>query len=234
MLDCTIIIQGRCEDSQLKLWIENHSNLLIILSTWNDYKTDLKFPQNWKVIKSSYPDRFGNFCNFDYQIQSTLNGLEISKTKYVIKVRADEYWHNIPLLYKKMKEDDSKVLVGSAFFRKLNNKKYPFHISDHIMCGTYENIKLLFEESKKNLIDEYIPIKCPESILGYSYISFKEKFQKEKMKEYITNEWGNYIKKYFNIIDVNELTPFVLTENLGYKRIYWKNYWNHNGCINKF
>lgn len=234
MIDCTIIIQGRCEDSQLKLWVENHSNLPIVLSTWEDYKTDLQFPQNWKIIKAPYPIRYGNFQNLDYQVESTLNGLKIISTKYVIKVRADEYWYNIHHLYKKMKEDDNKILLGSAFFRKLDNKEHPFHISDHIMCGTYDNIKLLFEETKKNLIDNYIPSGCPESIMGYSYVCLKENFDKQKMGYYITNLWGHYIKKYFNIIDVNELSPFVLTHRLLKDRIYWRDYWDHCGCINSF
>jgi len=81
MIDCTIIIQGRCEDSQLKLWIENHSNLPIVLSTWEDYEIDLNFPQNWKIIKAPYPIRFGNYQNLDYQVQSTLNALNIINTK---------------------------------------------------------------------------------------------------------------------------------------------------------
>lgn len=234
MNDCTIIIQGRCEDSQLKLWVENHSHLSIILSTWEDYETDIEFPQNWKIIKAPYPKRFGNFANLDYQVQSTLNGLQITNTKYVIKVRADEYWFNIPILYDAMKEDDSKILLGSAFFRKLDNEQHPFHISDHIMCGTYDNIKLLFEETKKNLIDNYIPSGCPESIMGYSYVCYKEMFDKEKMGQYLINPWGHYIKKYFNIIDVNKLTPFVLTHRLLKDRLWWKDYWDHSGCINSF
>lgn len=234
MEDCTIIIQGRCEDSQLKLWVENHSNLPIILSTWEDYETDLEFPKKWNIIKAPYPNRYGNFQNLDYQVESTLNALKIINTKYVIKVRADEYWYNIPHLYSKMKEDDNKILLGSAFFRKLDNEHHPFHISDHIMCGTYDNIKLLFEETKKNLVDNYIPSGCPESIMGYSYVCFKENFDKQRMGYYIKNPWGHYIKKYFNIIDVNELSPFVLTHKLLKDRLYWIDYWDHCGCINSF
>jgi len=234
MIDCTIIIQGRCEDSQLKLWIENHSNLPIVLSTWEDYEIDLNFPQNWKIIKAPYPIRFGNYQNLDYQVQSTLNALNIINTKYVIKVRADEYWYNVQLLYDKMKEDVSKILLGSAFFRKLDNPQYPFHISDHIMCGTYENIKLLFNETKKNLINNYIPCGSPECIMGYSYVCNKENFDKSKMRDYLTNPWGHFIKKYFNIIDVNQLSPFLLNQKHLDKRLYWKNYWDHSGCINSF
>jgi len=234
MNDCTILLQGRCEDSQLKLWIENHAHLPIIISTWEDYKTDLQFPSNWKIIKAKYPNHFGYYANIDYQSQSTLNGLEIINTKYVIKVRADEYWYNIQLLYDRMKEDESKILCGSAFFRKLDNEQYPFHISDHIMCGTYDNIKLLFNETKKNLLDNYIPSGCPESIMGYSYVCFRENFDKQKMGHYLTSPWGHYIKKYFSIIDVNELTPFVLTQKSLKERIYWVDYWDHCGCINSF
>ena len=87
--DLTIIIQGRHEVEQMKLWISNYSNWNVILSVWEDFDMDDDIPSNWKLIKSKYPERFAEWCqNIDLQIVSTRNALVEVNTKYVIKVRA--------------------------------------------------------------------------------------------------------------------------------------------------
>jgi hypothetical protein len=95
--DLTIILQGRCEVEPIKLWIENYSEWNVIISTWIDSDLPFDFPHNWKIIKSEYPERYGNFQNLDYQVTSTLNGLQEVKTKYVVNLNRNnqpDMWVN--------------------------------------------------------------------------------------------------------------------------------------------
>jgi hypothetical protein len=65
--DLTILIQGRCEEEQIQLWIDNYSDWNVIISTWLDNDLNLNFPNNWKIIKSEYPNRFVDMQNIDLQ-----------------------------------------------------------------------------------------------------------------------------------------------------------------------
>jgi hypothetical protein len=114
--DLTIIIQGRCEDEPLKMWFENYSNHKVIISTWNDYTIPFEIPSNWKVVKADGVDfEFagqGHMQNLEYQLVSTLNGLNLTETKYAIKVRGDEYWTDVDKMFNSLKSDE-KLLCRS-------------------------------------------------------------------------------------------------------------------------
>ena len=142
--DFTIVIQGRCEKEQIQLWIDNYSEWNVIVSTWNDFDLDIKFPQNWKIVKSEYPTFTFDCQNLEKQVVSTLTGLKEVNTEYVIKVRGDEYFSKLDLVYKRMKQNLPKVLCSSLFFRPL--WLYHFHISDHFICCKTEDLKLMFEK----------------------------------------------------------------------------------------
>jgi hypothetical protein len=228
--DLTIILQGRCEDEPLKMWFENYSNHNVILSIWNDYTIPFDIPSNWKVIKRDIPKRYAEFQNVDLQITSTLNGLLYVDTKYTLKVRADEYYSNIETIYKKMKLDENKILCGSFVFRRLDGL-YPYHISDHIICGTTDNIKLMFESAYENLINDLKFNNTPESILGFAFVAKKENFDMNNMSLYIGDMYKYYMKKWYHIINVNELYPFILTKKTNTSREYIKEIYDHCGCI---
>lgn len=227
--DLTIVIQGRCEDEQLTLWKENYTNWDVIISTWEGYNIPFDIPSNWKVIKSDPNHIFdfvgrGHIQNIEYQIVSTLAGLDEVKTQYVVKVRGDEYWSNIDKVYNKMKLNENKILCSSMFFRTIDYS-YPFHISDHINCGTLDNIKLLFNSAKQNLINDVRTMNAPEVILGNSFIMYKENWTVAQMfkvaSEYNSAPW---VKKWFSVIDINELKPYIATQkdtDTG-ERIYYR------------
>lgn len=209
--DLTILIQGRCEIEQIKRWIENYKDINIILSTWDDVNLNLEFPSNWIVIQSPYKDRYATNCrNIDLQVESTLAGLQFVKTKYTIKVRGDEYWSNMHLVYEKIKTDENKVLCGSMFFRPID--LYAFHISDHIIGATTDNIKFMFENTKDGLLKNIWQYNVPECMFGFYYVGYKENFDFTNIGKYLDTSCGEHLKKHFHIIDVNLLTPFVSTE----------------------
>jgi hypothetical protein len=132
-----------------------------------------------------------------------------------------------------MKLDDTKILCSSIFFRPLDYH-YPFHISDHINCGTLENLKILFESTKKNLINDVRTMNAPEVILGASYIQHKENWTVDILGS-IASEYksGTYLKKWFSVIDINELKPYIATQkdtSTG-NRIYYRDTYEDSNCL---
>jgi hypothetical protein len=226
--DLTILIQGRCEQEQIQLWIDNYSDWNVIVSTWIDYDLNLDFPNNWKVIKSEYPKRFADMQNIDLQLVSTLNGLKEVQTEYVIKVRGDEFFSNLVLVYNRMKEVYPKVLVSSIFFRPLG--LYLYHISDHFMCSTTENIKLMFEKTYDLLTNHVKFNNSPESHLGFSFIAGKENWDLYGCDKYeLVND--DMMRKWYSIFDVNELNPYIISQSSPEGRIYYRDnygYGSHN------
>jgi hypothetical protein len=307
MKDLTIILQGIVNPHQIEMWKKNHKNSKVIISTWTDCEFNFKgwLPDNWKLIINPYPLlRFAPIANLDYQIISTLKALDEVDTKWVIKMRADEYWSNIDKIYDKMQINSEKIVSGSMFFRKWG--LFPFHIGDKILGGTKDNLTLMFESTLQNLEMKLWDYKIPESQLGFGYIigkdnSINSQYLKEQLANFsnkrtkqnlnvesittsiykglevvtqksfgiLTNEFNYsakkiyfddikkeldymiqiltnvsanisdfrftplddkpYMKKWFDIIDVNELKPYVATRNFGNgRRVWYKDDFNNN------
>lgn len=175
MSDYTILLQGVINSESLNLWIKNHKNSNVVLSVWEDENlSTYDIPKNWKVIVNQYPlVRFRKQANLDYQIITTLKGLYKVDTKWVIKMRADEYWSNIDTIYARMIENPSKIVSGSMFFRKWG--LYPFHCSDKILGGITYNLVRMFESTLHNLETNYWDSNIPECQLGLGWIMANEK-----------------------------------------------------------
>jgi hypothetical protein len=181
MQDVTIILQGRVGSEQMELWKKHYKNWNVVVSTWEDVDFDFNggifskwLPKKWKLVINKYPlVRFKKHANLDYQIITTLSGLNEVKTKWVIKARCDEYWSNLDVFVKKMKEESEKITTSSMYFRKWG--MYRFHISDKIIGGTLDNLLLMFESTLHNLEINFYNTLVPESQLGLGFIVGKEK-----------------------------------------------------------
>lgn len=87
-----------------------------------------------------------NYGNSFYQFYTCHEGMKLVDTKYTIKVRTDELYTDVLPLIKKVKEAQPTTLVTTnTFFRKLN--KFPWHPSDHVVCGTTQNLAGIFEKA---------------------------------------------------------------------------------------
>lgn len=303
MENVTIILQGVVVPKQLELWKKTYKNWNVIISCWEDEKFDFEqglltswLPKKWKVIKNQYPlVRFQKSANLDYQIISTLSALKEVDTKYVIKSRLDEFYSNVDLLLTKLKSDEEKIVCGSVFFRK--HGMYPFHIADKLMCGTLDNLTLMFESTLHNIEIKFWNYTIPESQLGIGYVMGKEtNIDVEKWKVSLNKNLGQkipdedlvqvlrasmnrvinnssellsnllfaedinwrkvldnlnhttkvisycstpieenfrekvddakYIRKYFDVVDVNKLKPYIVTRSNGGPgggRMWWNN-----------
>lgn len=310
----TILLQGQINEESFNLWIKNHADSNVVVSVWDDEDlSNYEIPKKWKIVKNPYPFlRFAPKANLDYQIITTLSGLNNIKSKWVIKMRCDEYWSNLDKVFDKMLKNPDKIISGSMFFRKWG--LYRFHIGDKIMGGSVDNLILMFESTLHNLEIKFWNTDIPESQLGIGYIMGKEKdINIRELKKTLTtplkksnpikkniseltstiykaleitnqkafgiltkefnyssknlnlddiktefdyiasvlsnvsNTIANYefkpldekilIKKWFDIIDVNELKPYVATQNFGgiKKRVWYRDDFDNeeNDCLTK-
>lgn len=221
MEDVTLIIQGRLMQDSYDFYIENYKDCPVIISTWVDNTIDFKtLPENFIVLLSPYPYDFGA-QNLNLQLISTLNALERVKTKYVIKVRGDEYYSNLQYVLNSIKVEPNKIHTSSIFFRAWQYAEY--HISDHVMAGTLVNMLTMFKESKYNFdtgkvnvskwkvdgnFHKWVTTHAPEERITKSYLNAKEPFRFEKVDGRIL------MKEHFNILDIELLYPYKIKANL--------------------
>ena len=124
MEDCTIIIQGKLEKESYDFYIKKYDNCKVIISTWVGTNIDFSnLPKNFKVILAPLPLESGD-QNLNYQIISTLNALDMVTTKYVIKVRGDEFWSYPENIYQSIKSEPNKLWSSSVFFRAWQYSEY--------------------------------------------------------------------------------------------------------------
>lgn len=229
MEDVTIIIQGKILPECYDFWIKNYKDCDVIISTWVDTQIDFKtLPENFIVVLSPYPYDFGP-QNLNLQLISTLNALKRVTTKYVIKLRGDEYYSNLQYIRNSILVDPNKIHTSSIFFRAWQYAEY--HISDHIIAGTKENMMIMFKETKHNFdtgkvnvskwkIDgnfhKWVTTHAPEERITKSYLNIKEPFRFEKVDGRIL------MSEHFNILDVELLQPYKIKANL------FKKEWNDN------
>jgi hypothetical protein len=227
MEDVTLIIQGRLLQDSYDFYIKNYTDCSVIISTWIDTEINFKnLPPNFIVLLSQYPHDYGA-QNLHLQIISTLNALECVTTKYVIKVRGDEYYSNLQYVANSIKVEPTKIHTSSVFFRAWQYSEY--HISDHIIAGTLSNLMLMFSQSKYNFetgkvnvskwkkdgkFFKWVETHAPEERITKSYLNAKEPFRFEKVDGRIL------MKQYFDILDIDLLQPYKIRANL------FKKEWN--------
>ena len=227
MEDVTVIIQGRLLQESYDFYVENYKDCPVIISTWVDTDIDFKnIPSNFIVMLAPYPSDNGD-QNLNYQLVSTLNALERIKTKYAIKLRGDEYYSNIQYIVNCIKVEPDKIHTSPIFFRAWQYAEY--HVSDHVMAGSVENLLILFKATKYNfdtnrmnvskwkiegVFNKYVKTHSPEERLTKSYLDFKEPDRFERVDGRIL------MKEHFNILDIELLHPYKIKANLFKKE--WK------------
>ncbi|MEY4331766.1 MAG: WavE lipopolysaccharide synthesis [Bacteroidota bacterium] len=221
MEDCTIIIQGRLEKECYEHYIKKFVNCSVVISTWSNNDIDFSnLPKNFKIVIAPLPVESGD-QNINYQIVSTLNGLDLVKTKYCIKVRGDEFWTYPENIYQSIVSEPDKLHCSPVFFRAWQYAEY--HMSDHIIAGKTENLITLFRSAKYNWennrlniskwktdgnFNGYIHTHAPEERLTKSYLEAKEGNSFESI------DGRELMKKHFQILNINYLKPYKIKANL--------------------
>ena len=176
----TILLQGRIEPKAMDFWVNNLSDSKIVVSVWND-DIQYDFPEDWNVVVNKKPIERIGFGNFDLQLLSTLEGLKLIDTQWVVKMRCDEYYSNLPFLIEKMISEPEKIMCGSLFFKEVG--MHPFAISDHIIGGKTENIKLMFQSAYENIKNGFWKLPIAESQLGFAYLWKRDSEIREKISD---------------------------------------------------
>jgi hypothetical protein len=215
MKDVTLIIQGKISQETLNFYLKNYPKLNVIVSTWLDNKLDFsKAPSNYKLVTQKLPKEPG-FQNQNYQFQSTLNGLYLTNTKYVIKIRGDEYFSNIEYIYDSITNTSHKIFCSPIFFRHWSFMEY--HISDHIIAGTRENVLLMFE-STKHKVDNGMLFHVADSKI-HTYWEPEINLTRGYLMEKEKNRFGivdgrNLMVENFEILDIEKLEPYRIVANV--------------------
>tara|TARA_B110000977_G_scaffold142930_1_gene181519 strand:- start:4005 stop:4742 length:738 start_codon:yes stop_codon:yes gene_type:complete len=226
MKNVTILLQGKVLQETIDFYATHYPNQNVVISTWIDSKLDFsKLPPSFNVILTKLP-KSGGHQNIKYQLLSTTNGLRFVTTDYVVKIRGDEYYSNIKHIATEIAMNPNKIHCVPVFFRHWDFMKY--HISDHVIAGTTDNVKLMFDKTKfytdNNLIWNVLEGKKydyfePEINLTISYLMAKEPDRWDKVdgrKLMIDN---------FNILNIKHLEPYKIVANI------FKASWEPNGFV---
>lgn len=208
--DVTLLLQGKVTRDAYDFYLERYKEFPIIVSTWNGFFDDPNPPPNVRIYADDLPeDRHAQ--NLFRQIKSTANGLYYVDTPFVIKLRGDEYYSNLGYVIDLMQQNETFLITNSVFFRKW--KKYRWHISDHLIGGTKENLERMFFHALERYKNPYkIP---PEVFLTQMYLQKKygSDFESRTNHEAIMRES-------FMIVDVNNLKPYKVVAN-GFKKTWY-------------
>jgi hypothetical protein len=215
MKNVTILLQGKILQDTIDFFVNHYPDQNIVISTWIGCNLDFsKLRQSHNVILTKLPKN-GGHQNINYQLLSTTNGLKYVETDYVIKIRGDEYYSNMEYITNQIVMNPQKIHCSSVFFRHWEFMKY--HISDHIIAGTTDNIKLMFEKTKFYMDNKMVyhmldgkPHEFwePEINLTRSYLMAKE-----------SERWGKVdgrklMVDNFEILDIKKLEPYKIVANI--------------------
>lgn len=236
MKDITFIIQGPLNNISLSK-LDNYLKYgNVIISHWNDDNFFLlnDINKNVKIVSDKLPieiesklvkwfhleyPRNGIFNRFNIYLQTitSLNGLLLCDTEFVIKVRSDEFRTNFDKFIQKIMNNPNKVITDNCFFR--SDKVAKYHSSDHcfggkteILLKTFKNIKencendnyLSFRSFDKNICCDNDPSYSPEQIITTEIIkSFNDKIDSENSKV--------QMKKYFDIVRLKDMGDFLIS-----------------------
>jgi len=224
MKNVTILLQGKILQDSVDFLIKNYPQANVVISTWVGTEVDFSnIPQTYNVVLTKLPTE-GGHQNINYQILSTLKGLQFVDTDYVIKLRGDEYYSNLDYVAYEIAMNPHKIHSSPIFFRHWSFMEY--HISDHIIAGTTKNLKLMFQSTKFNLENGLVyhtrdgqnfEFWEPEINLTRSYLMAKE-----------PKRWGivdgrQLMIDNFEIINLENLKPYKVVANV-YNKIWYNNY----------
>jgi hypothetical protein len=166
----TLVIQGPMHPNAM-LMMSMHAHAFdIVFSTWRvnpeeekRIEEHLKDVNCTKLVFNNIESlNFrNNQSNRFYQFYTTLKGMQLVDTEYVIKLRSDEYYTNLDPFVERVLANPEKIVTNEVFFRDPRsdgNENFMLHPSDHLYGGkTVDLIKALkkcVEDCKAYTIEE--------------------------------------------------------------------------------
>jgi hypothetical protein len=223
----TLVLQGKLHEHTIRM-CNFHKDIETIVSTWEPYASARTFLEsalrpNLKIVTNPIPDveEINNDANRYYQYISSLYGIEMVNTEFVIKARTDEYYSNLDFIIAASDSMPDKIVTNNVFFRK--TRFYPYHPSDHLMLGKANYMASVFRECMHQCKSANVPPKAvPEQQMAMTFIAQREN---KPISELPTNEneaeVNQLMIKYFDVVSTSELGKFNVKYN--YLSKQWEN-----------
>lgn len=225
MDNTTFVVQGDLNEDTYRFYCRFYPSVPKVFSVWEDNKGNKEWKDNADIhgpsdffIRSKKPERFGLYeIGLDRRVVGTLIGLEKVKTKYCVVLRGDEWYSNLAYVGEMMKSYPDRIHTTSMFFRKWET--CPFHMGDHLLAGSTENLRLMFGRTMINMVtkNKLNPSGRPlpaAAILGRSYM--EAKFVE-------SSDWRGDFAKSFGIVSLDNLRYYkVVSDESG--RVWYSNF----------
>ena len=158
--DVTLVLQGPLLSMSGKIApvlspkkIQNYKKYVgkIVISTWDHHrvKPSKRFlaKNDIDYVEDSIDKYEGyyNHSNLAYQAATSLNGIELVDTEFVIKARCDEIYTDLSKFIEVMKSSPDKLTTNNFLFT--SDEFCKFHPSDHVIGGKTEDVKGLFNNA---------------------------------------------------------------------------------------
>lgn len=207
--DFTLIIAGpigrKLENLTRTLEVHYHNFEKIIISGWEN-DTSYFFPDyNDKITRihsKIIPDNYlGIYNNLPKQITTTLEALKICKTKYILRIRSDERFHNLQPIIDNIIKYPERYNCCNIFFIKPNASRNSWgHVSDHLFGGSTE----VFLRGFRNSWDDLDKFNSRQlSIEGYLFDCF---LQGNGLHLPINKK--KVLLEYTTVINIEDLKPY--------------------------
>ena len=170
----TVVIQGPLHPNSLISIRALTKDFNVVVSTWKTSARDERNLENllergdYATVTSHCIDSLNpihNDANRFYQFFSTLKGVILTDTEYVIKMRSDEYYTDLIPFAKMMLKNPEKLVTNDVFFRNPEtneHENFSGHPSDHLFGGKTVHIQKMLElciEDCKTKTPEQLTIK---------------------------------------------------------------------------
>jgi hypothetical protein len=191
LFDTTVVVQGKLTEDCIEAVSYYCKQTNVIVSCWeNDPIINRLTNENITLVINKLP-KFGfhNYNNIGFQCYTTLQGLNLVESKFVIKVRGDELYGNLDPIIEAIHDNPRILTTNNVFFRPLSYLIY--HPSDHVIAGLSDVITNMFLQTfaecvrifNNNITDKVfgIPTKffdqstpiVPEQLLFMGYLRGK-------------------------------------------------------------
>jgi hypothetical protein len=148
----TILIQGKLHENSIRGINTNYRKFTknIVLSHWDSDDLSLlssinKNEINLTIIETPYIILVSEFNegNIYRQTCTSLAGLQHISTKYVIKLRSDNWFEDLTPIFEGILYNETKMISSNLYFRP--DTLYKYHFSDQYFGGNTEIILLMFK-----------------------------------------------------------------------------------------
>lgn len=185
----TILIQGKLHKNSIKGINTNYRKFTknIVLSHWDSDDLSLLSEIdingiNLTIVEIPYvlPQLVFDEANVYKQICTTFAGLRKVSTKYVVKLRSDNWFEDLTPIFEGILANETKMISSNLYFRSDNLFKY--HFSDQYFGGYTEDILLMFKISLYRARHDYYFLELG----AYMYSNDPILFNKSLYDMYIT------------------------------------------------